>query len=87
MSVVGVATVKVAVATLSTYGVLAITDTNDSIAIGLAPTLAVLVTFWLNRKKINEVHVLVNNRLDQALTEIESLKTEKAELKTELKEK
>lgn len=39
----------------------------------LAPSVAAMVG-WVLTRKIREVHLLVNDRLDRALHEIESLK-------------
>jgi hypothetical protein len=39
-----------------------------------------------NRKKLNEIHILVNSRLDQALSEINDLKTQR-DIKQEQQEK
>ena len=40
----------------------------------LAPTLAVLISWRLNAKKVQEIHLLVNSQLEAALAEIEALK-------------
>jgi hypothetical protein len=39
--------------------------------------LAAAVLGLMNRKKLQEVHVLVNSRLDATLTEIADLKTQR----------
>lgn len=39
----------------------------------LAPVLPAVVTHLLARRKIQEIHVLVNNRLEEALTKITRL--------------
>lgn len=48
-----------------------------TLALGLlgftAPTLAVVVTFLLTRRKVQEVHVAVNGRLTILLARIEQL--------------
>lgn len=41
----------------------------------------------INHKKIAEVHVLVNNRLDTALSEINDLKSQRDQLRTDTKER
>jgi hypothetical protein len=41
------------------------------------PTAAVIIGFMHTRKKIQEVHVLVNDRLDAALAEIKNLKAQR----------
>lgn len=38
-----------------------------------APIPPVLISYLLGRRKIQEIHVLVNNRLDEALTKITAL--------------
>jgi len=49
----------------------------EAAIISAAATIAaVLVTWWLAKRKIQEIHVLVNSRLDDALKEIKSLKDE-----------
>ena len=40
---------------------------------GAAPTLAVVVASILTRRKIQEVHILVNSRLTKALERIDAL--------------
>ena len=40
-----------------------------------APCMAVILGFIHTRKKVEEIHVLVNARLDEALNEIETLKS------------
>ena len=44
-----------------------------------APIFAVVVAHRRGQAKLQEVHVLVNNRLDEALLEIEELKKEREE--------
>jgi len=39
----------------------------------LAPTLAVVVTYLLTRKKIQEIHIIVNSKMTEALNRIVSL--------------
>jgi hypothetical protein len=39
-----------------------------------APTIAVIAAYLLSRKKIQQIHVLVNSRLSEALDEIEKLR-------------
>lgn len=46
--------------------------------------VAVIVTAWFSRRRMQEIHVLVNRRLEVALQEIEQLKADKA--RTALKE-
>jgi hypothetical protein len=40
------------------------------------PTIAVLMSYWAARRKIEQIHILVNSRLSDALSEIRSLKKE-----------
>lgn len=41
----------------------------------LSPILPVVVGYFLTRKRLTEIHILVNSRLTDALKEIEILKT------------
>lgn len=45
----------------------------------IGPVGAVIVSYKKGASKLAEVHVLVNNRLDEALTEIADLKKEREE--------
>lgn len=47
-----------------------------SLIAAIAPTLAVIGTWLVQRKKLGEIHVLVNSRLTEALQQIEKLKKE-----------
>lgn len=49
----------------------------------LIPAVAVVTAALLGRKKLEEIHVLVNSRLSEALAEIQSLKAERAETEEE----
>ena len=40
----------------------------------IIPLAAILLTWWLNTKRLDEIHVLVNARLQTALNEIAALK-------------
>jgi hypothetical protein len=45
-----------------------------TVTIAIIPTLFVIASYLLARRKIEQIHVLVNSRLSAALTEIRSLK-------------
>lgn len=47
----------------------------------LAPVLAVVIAAIFNHKKLQEVHLLVNSRLDKALAKITSLERSLREAK------
>lgn len=49
--------------------------TLDALVVTI-PTLAVIGAYLLARRKIEQIHVLVNSRLSEALKEITSLKRE-----------
>ena len=42
----------------------------------LAPTAAVIASWKLTKGKLQDIHILVNSRLSEALTEIDTLKAE-----------
>lgn len=46
------------------------------VIVGAVTALLVAAIGLLGRSKIEEIHVLVNSRLSEALSEIQSLKTE-----------
>ena len=56
-----------------------ITPLTVALIAAVAPILAVIVAHRRGQAKLQEVHVLVNNRLDEALLEIEELKQEREE--------
>ena len=43
---------------------------------GMSAITAAIIGVW-NHKKLQEIHILVNSRLDQALSEINDLKSER----------
>ena len=43
---------------------------------GMSAITAAIIGVW-NHKKLTEIHILVNSRLDQALSEINDLKSER----------
>jgi uncharacterized membrane protein len=45
-----------------------------TVAVAIIPTLFVIASYMLARRKIEQIHVLVNSRLSDALKEITSLK-------------
>ena len=47
-----------------------------SVITGAAALAAAVIGAW-NHKRLGEIHVLVNNRLDTALAQIEDLKTQR----------
>jgi hypothetical protein len=44
-----------------------------ALIVAIPPTLAVLLSAWKSSKKLDQIHVLVNDRLDMALKKIETL--------------
>ena len=53
-----------------------------ALIVAIPPTLAVVVSAWKSSRKLDQIHVLVNDRLDVALKKIEMLeKTAKKRLK------
>lgn len=45
-----------------------------ALATSIVPLLAIVLAYRRSGKKLQEIHILVNSRLDEALTEIVSLK-------------
>lgn len=52
-----------------------------AVVISIAPTLTALVTWWVQQKKLREIHKVVNSRLDRALAYIKKLEKEIRKLK------
>lgn len=53
-----------------------------ALIIALPPTLAALLSWWNTRKRLVDIHQVVNSRLDAALERIEQQVREIRELKT-----
>lgn len=55
-----------------------------AIIMSVAPTMAVIVSWWNTRKQLGAIHEVVNSRLDAALTRIEQQVREIRELKSDV---
>lgn len=66
--------VSVQLAAVSLAAIQISSNAETALAIAAAPTAAVLVTAWVNHKKIDRIEVNVDGRMSEALDEITRLR-------------